>query len=142
MIKSADKVNATVVLDRAQYIGEGLRQLSVAEHYRPLKGPIYTDTVKEIEEILEDMCSKKIFSAKQKEYLTGEGPPRPRRFYLLPKIHKEPKKWSIPFEVPPGRPIVSNCNSETYFTAEYIEHFLNPLSTRHPSYLKDTYDFI
>lgn len=46
------------------------------------------------------------------------------------------------FEVPPGRPIVSDCNSETYFTAEYVEHFLNPLSTRHPSYLKDTYDFI
>lgn len=51
IIKPADKGNATVILDRAQYLGEGLRQLSVAEHYRPLEGPIYTDTVKEVEEI-------------------------------------------------------------------------------------------
>lgn len=82
-----------VILDRKQYIGEGLRQLSVMDHYLPL----YTDTVKDIESILEDMLSKKIINAKQKEYLTGLGPPRPRRFYLLPKIHKEPEKWSVPF---------------------------------------------
>ncbi|MGL4283863.1 MAG: reverse transcriptase domain-containing protein, partial [Eubacterium aggregans] len=44
--------------------------------------------------------------------------------------------------MPPGRPIVSDCGSETYATAEYVEHFLNPISTRHPSYIKDTYDFI
>lgn len=37
VIKPADKGNATVILDRAQYLGEGLRQLSVAEHYRPLE---------------------------------------------------------------------------------------------------------
>lgn len=142
VIKPADKGNATVILDRAHYIGEGLRQLSVRDHYHPLEGPVYLETAKEVENILEDMVQKRVINGKQKKYLMGEGPPRPRLFYLLPKIHKEPAKWSIPFVVPPGRPIVSDCNSETYCTAEYIEHFLNPLSTRHPSYLKDTYDFI
>lgn len=61
---------------------------------------------------------------------------------MLPKIHKEPEKWSKPYETPPGRPIVSDCNSETYYTAEYLDFYLNPLSIKHPSYLKDTYDFV
>lgn len=142
VIKPADKGNSTVILDRDQYIYEAKRQLAVSDHYRALEEPIYTETIDEVREILEEMCSKKIINGAQKEYLIGDGPPRPRRFYLLPKIHKEPKNWSIPFQIPPGRPIVSDCNSETYYIAEYLEHFLNPLSIRHPSYLKDTYDFI
>ncbi|PWA28401.1 hypothetical protein CCH79_00015972, partial [Gambusia affinis] len=61
---------------------------------------------------------------------------------FAPKIHKEPEKWSKPHEIHPGRPIVSNCGSETYYTAEFIDHHLHPLSIRHQSYIKDTYDFI
>lgn len=107
-----------------------------------LQEPIYPQTKTIVEEILDEMIEKKILRGAQKEYLLGDSSPRQRRFYLLPKIHKEPHKWSKPGEIPPGRPIVSDCSSETYHTAEYIEHFLNPISTRHPSYLKDTYDFI
>lgn len=68
----------------------------------------------------------------------GDTVPRARLFYMLPKIHKDPAKWSKPHKIPPGRPIVSDCSSETYRTAEYVDHFLNPLSTTHPSYIKDT----
>lgn len=35
-----------------------------------------------------------------------------------------------------------DCDSETYRSAEYIDSFLNPLSLLHPSFIKDTYDFI
>ena len=48
----------------------------------------------------------------------------------------------MPFQVLPGRPIVSDCDSETYNTAEYLDHFLNPLSTKHTSCIKDTCDFV
>lgn len=75
-------------------------------------------------------------------YLIGPIPPRARQFYLLPKIHKTPDTWMVPHEVPPGRPIVSDCGSESFNSAHYIDHFLNPLSQLHESYLKDTYDFI
>jgi len=68
--------------------------------------------------------------------------PRARLFYMLPKIHKDRVKWSKPNEIPPGRPIVSDCSSETYHTAEYLDFFLNPLSTKHASYIKDTYHFV
>lgn len=142
IIKPADKGNAAVILDKAQYIWEGQRQLAVTDHYCALQEPIYPKTRALVEEILNEMVEKKILRGTQREYLLGDSNPRPRRFYLLPKIHKEPQKWSKPGEIPPGRPIVSDCNSETYNTAEYIEHFLNPISMRHPSYLKDTYDFI
>lgn len=142
VIKPADKGNAVVILDRDQYVWEARRQLDVKQHYCPLDGPMYPQTFETVRKILKEMCEKNVIKEKQLEYLLGSGTPRARRFYLLPKIHKEPKDWSLPFNIPPGRPIVSDCNSETYCTAEYIEHFLNPISRLHPTYLKDTHDFI
>lgn len=61
---------------------------------------------------------------------------------MLPKIHKDPAKLNKPHEIPPGRPIVSDCGSETYYTAEFLDYYLNPLSIGHISYIKDTYDFV
>lgn len=39
-------------------------------------------------------------------------------------------------------PIVSDCNSETYYTAKFIDYYLNLLSILHDSYIKDTYNFV
>lgn len=142
VVKPADKGNAVVIMSRNDYIWEGMRQLENTEHYRPLVEPIYPHTQIEVKEILEEMYENKIINSKQKEYLLGPGVPRARRFYLLPKIHKNSKGWSIPDKIPPGRPIVSDCNSETYNIAEFIEYHLNSISQKHNSYLKDTYDFI
>ena len=44
--------------------------------------------------------------------------------------------------MPEGRPIVSDCGSESYRVSDYINYFLRPISTRHRSYTKDTYDFV
>lgn len=87
-----------------------------------------------------------MINAKPKTYLTGQVKQRARRFYLLPKVHKEPGKWepgkwSRPHEIPPGRTFVSDRRAyETYFTTEYLDHYLNPLQ-KASSYGKDTYDF-
>ena len=62
--------------------------------------------------------------------------------YLLPKIHKNRKVWPGQGKVPPGGPIIADCGSESYASAEYIDHFLTPLAKQHKSYLKDTNDFI
>ena len=61
---------------------------------------------------------------------------------MLPKIHKDPSKWPVPNRIPPGRPIVSNCSSEGYPLTEILDHFMQKVATTHPSYLKDTWDFI
>lgn len=129
-------------MDRFQYLWEGNKQLADREYYRRLKQPIFPRTIKMVVKIMDQLYERKYITFKQRNYLIGQNKPRPRRFYLLPKIHKKPEEWSLPFEIPPGRPIVSDCDSETYYTAEYIEYFLNPLSTKHLSYIKDTYDFI
>lgn len=142
VIKPADKGSAVVILSREQYIFEAMRQLEDTHYYRKLDSPIYLHTVPMVQHVVDRLYSKKLINARQKQYLRGEVEPRIRRFYILPKIHKDPDKWTIPFKIPAGRPIVSDCGSETYATAEYIDHFLNPLSTKHPSYIKDTYHFI
>lgn len=50
--------------------------------------------------------------------------------------------WTVPNMITPGRPIVSDCDSTTYNIARYIDHYLSPLSSLHPSYIKDTYHFL
>lgn len=140
--KKEKRRKSVVILDREQYVWEGESQLCVSEHYKRLKEPIYLHTMDEVKKILDQMVDKEFISGAQRDYLMGSGMPRPRRFYLLPKIHKQPETWSKPFEIPPGRPIVSDCNSKTYHTAELIEFYLNPISQKHPSYLRDSYDFI
>lgn len=142
VIKPADKGSAVVILGREQYITEANRQLTDNTYYRKLKEPIYLKTIPEVNQILEELKTQKFITGKQRQYLKGDTQPRARKFYILPKIHKDPEKWTVPFEIPPGRPIVSDCSSETYRTAEFIEYFLNPLSMKHSSYIKDTYHFI
>jgi hypothetical protein len=64
------------------------------------------------------------------EYLTPEDP-KPGRFYLLPKIHKENN---------PGRPtcIVSANGHPTEKISEFIDLHLWPFVENLPSHIKDT----
>lgn len=142
VIKPADKGSAIVIMDRKDYVQEARRQLENQTYYQPLHKPIYPDTAIRIQQLLNQLSSTKHITPSQLLYLKGQSPPRPRYFYLLPKIHKTPDTWTIPDRIPPGRPIVSDCGSESYGSAELINHFLNPLSNRHASYVKDTNDFV
>lgn len=142
VIKPADKGSAIVIMNREQYCKEVYRQLKDEKYYKKLDSPIYMQTIPLVADILDSLMRKKYITHKQRKYLGGSIPPRERRFYILPKIHKEPAKWSWPYQIPPGRPIVSDCGSETYHTAEYIDRFLTPLSIKHASYVKDTYHFL
>lgn len=60
---------------------------------------------------------------------------------MLLKVHKPRDKWPSTF-MPPARPIVSDCGSESCRVAEFIDFYLNLLSTKHLSYVKDTCDFL
>ncbi|PJE77741.1 hypothetical protein CI610_03331 [invertebrate metagenome] len=142
VIKKADKGSATVILDRADYIWEVERQLNNPKHYRQLDSPIYPKTSAELSNIIHRLGRSKHLTPKQVTYLNPKENPKPRHVYILPKIHKAPGQWSDPYKIPPGRPIISDVESESYRIAEYIDHFLAPLSMKHPAYLKDTNDFI
>ena len=142
VIKQADKGSSVVIMSREQYIFEVERQLNDSVYYQKLDKPIFTETMPMVEKILAQLKDKKFITKKQYQYLRGDGRPRERRFYILPKIHKDPATWTVPHEIPAGRPIVSDCSSETYGTAEFLDYHLNPLSTKHAAYVKDTYHFI
>lgn len=141
IIKPADKGGATVILDKHNYILEALRQLSDPKYYIQLEQPIYHENVSKINEILKEMKNLGFISEKEFDFLSP-AQYKERTFYLLPKIHKPPQKWTIPNKMPQGRPIVSDVGSETYNISQYIDSFLNPLAQNHPSYIKNTYDFL
>lgn len=141
VIKPADKGSASVIMDKQNYINEGLRQLNDNRYYKKIEQPIYPETSLKVIEILYDLLRQKIITEKQFQYLKPPEEPRPRQFYMLPKIHKPIEKWPVP-NMPPGRPIISDCSSESYTVSEYIDHFLQPLASKHDSYLKDTTDFL
>ena len=142
IIKPADKGSATVIMDKDNYIAEGHRQLNDGNHYMKLRTPLYPETADKISEILNDLYKKHFISDKELNYLKPPIVPRPRQMYLLPKIHKDLKKWTIPGQMPPGRPIISDCESESYAVSEYIDYFLQNLACKHNSYVKDTPDFL
>ena len=142
VIKPADKGAMIVIMNKIKYCQEVYRQLNNEIYYKKLEAPIYKETIPMVKKILDKLEQGKIINKKQNMYLRGNVEPRERIFYILPKIHKDPSKWTVPFEIPPGRPIVSDCDSETYYTAEFIDYYLTPISMRHASYIKDTIHFL
>src|SRR4029434_1887476 len=138
----ADKGPKIVILDTHQYLIEANRQLNNIQHYRPISQSTQPSAQSQIRHHLSTLYHQGYITHKQNIFLSGPDNPCPRQFYLLPKIHKPPETWTIPFVVPPGRPIFSDCNSSTYNISIYVDAHLNSISTKHPSYLKDTYHFL
>uniref|UniRef100_A0A8C5CWT2 Uncharacterized protein n=1 Tax=Gadus morhua TaxID=8049 RepID=A0A8C5CWT2_GADMO len=103
IIKPADKGGQIVIQDRTNYILEATRQLNDPVYYRPLTDPMYLETQTMVRLLIDQMRKKHLISAKQAHYLYGPDLPRARLFYLLPKIHKPPENWTVPF---PGRPVL------------------------------------
>lgn len=143
IIKPADKGGQIVLQDCSDYLFEANRQLSYLNYYQPLQQSLQPET----QNIIRTIIKKKLYDQNyinrtQLTNLFGPNDPSPRLFYLLPKIHKAPQSWTVPYKIPLGRPIVSDCGSDSYWIAKYIDHFINPLAKLHPSYIKDTYDFV
>lgn len=142
VLRKADKGTATVVMEKDDYIREVNRQLADRRAYKKLDEPIHPLIRPRLFKILNKLHSEGFIDNKQRAYLLPPKHPRARHLYTLPKIHKDPASWTVPFKIPPGRPIVSDCSSDTYNISEYIDHYLAPLATKHAAYLKDTYHFI
>ena len=124
VIKPADKGSATVLMNRLDYINEAERQLNNSKYYIKRTEPLCHNNVKKIHNVLLDMLNKGFISKDQLNYLSGPSDYRPRIFYLLPKIHKKQSIWPNK-NMPEGRPIVSDVNSETYRISELIDLAVN-----------------
>ena len=134
VIKPADKGGAMVILNREDYVREGLRQLSDINFYcktdTDLSNKHHTEIKNKIDEMLENeeidrSCADYLCNP---EFRTSE-------FYMLPKIHKR-------LENPPGRPIVSGNGCPTERISQFVDYFLKPIVQNTTSYIKDTTHFL
>lgn len=141
VIKPADKGSAVVVMTKSSYIREAMRQLNNPRFYKKLDTPVFPSNIPKINQILTNMYRDGYIDKKQLDFLSASDADRARRFYLLPKIHKPREKWPHP-DMPDGRPIVSDSASESCRVSQYLDSHIRPISILHPSYIKDTYDFV
>jgi len=141
VIKPFDKGGGTVIINKVDYIKEAMRQLEDTKYYKKIPHTLTTSTTTAIRKILGEMLDSNFINKKQFEFLTGPKERKTRTFYLLPKVHKPKHKWPSP-RMPEGRPIVSDVNSESYRVANFIESFLKNLANKHPSYIKNSYEFV
>jgi len=141
MIKPADKGSTTVLIDRQEYIKEAKRQLNNSKYYTRISEPINKYNVQKIKDNLISMLNNKYITKDQFDYLNGPKEFSPRTFYLLPKILKKKSQWPSP-SMPEGRPIVSDVNSESYRVSELIDYYINPLSLKHRSYIKNSFELV
>ena len=141
IIKPADKGSSLLILNTEDYSREAHRQLSNQLHYRPLQGPISHKDHEVINTILTSLHHSKYLTKKELDFIKPDEDARPRLIYFLPKIHKDPSSWPL-HHIPPGRPIVSDVGSNNYNLSKIIDHYLEPFSKIHPSFIKDTPDFL
>lgn len=141
IIRSADKGGSIVIMDAFLYNRECYRQLNDLKYYRPIPDTVSVSNSSKINEVIYRLRDKGLISNKQFGFLLCDTSPRLRNFYLLPKVHKEKSKWTH-FRMPPGRPIVTCCNTEFDKIGKFIDYFLQPLSMIGGAYTKDTYHFV
>ncbi|KAF3841474.1 hypothetical protein F7725_007336, partial [Dissostichus mawsoni] len=71
-------------------------------------------------------------------YLFGPDNARTRLFYLLPKIHKDPSTWTIPYEVPPVDPSFRIVTAHPITSPSTLHHTLKgnfqTLQSQHPHF--------
>ena len=134
VIKQADKGGAVVIMNRTDYIKEGLRQLSDDKFYIETPSDLTSTHYNAIEKKAKDMLNNEEIDISCYDYLI-KTPVRTAQFYMLPKIHKNKC-------TPPGRPIVSGNGCPTERISEFVDYFLQPGVKKISSYIQDTTDFL
>jgi len=134
-ILPADKGGKWVVMPTAKYVIEAEKQLADQRQYKEVFEDVDKATKQRLTALLRHLRANNFVSVKEFRALLPPALYQPRRFYLLPKVHKD--QWPDE-EMPPGRPIVSDVNSVSRPCAAFVEHFLSPIVQASPSYLRDS----
>ena len=127
LIKPADKVGNIIIMNKQDYLQEGLKQLSNSNHYETLED-LTQEYNNQIYQVLQQAANLNIIDDKTMKTLCNKSPRTPN-CYVLPKIH-EPNN--------PGRPIVNGIGSITGKISAYVDQQIRHLVPRVPRYLKDT----
>ena len=128
VMKPADKGGNIVIINKEDYIQEGLRQLSDSNHYEILEEDPTHNYNNQIHQVLQQAANLNIIDDKMRKILYNKALRTPK-FYMLSKIHKLNN---------PGRPIVNGIGSITEKISAHVDQEIRHLVPSIPSYLKDT----
>ena len=152
VIRKADKNSTLCILNKENYINEGLRQLNNNIHYEEITQPKTTEIVKKVSEMINTLHMEKKIDDITKRYIKADiDNNNLGKFFLLPKLHKIDNKIIQEIETNytlrkdfliPGRPIVSLCGTPLHNLGHFIDYILLPFVKKQDTYLKDTTDFI
>ena len=134
MINKANKGSTVVVLNKKDYIEEGLKHLDSPYVYKQLK----SDTTPFIRSFIMRFLGNVTFNKWLPHNFVTFCTPRKTtehasQLYFLKKIHKNPMGI---------RPIVSSVNNVTENISSFVDFWLQPLVKQLPSFIKDTQDFV
>ena len=138
-ILPADKGGKWVIVPSKKYEQEAYRQLSDTSRYRETVNDVDRATKQRLTVLLQHLRNAAFISPREFRALLPPEKYKPRRFFLLPKVHKS--EWPDE-EMPPGRPIVSDVDSVSRPCASFLEHFLAPIAQSAPSYLRDSHHLL
>ncbi len=133
-IVPADKGNATVVLNRMDYIKKMNNILSDDLHFAKLGTKNPTEArAKKLKKFLFTLKANKTLDDTFCTFLSPSDPRTPQMYGLV-KVHKPNKNY-------PCRPIVSAVNAFNYNLGKFLVWIITPYLTSHKSYIKDAADF-
>ena len=146
VMKKPDKSQGIVICDRQDYIEFGLRQLSKQEYYQPILGSLAPHKARRLSQIVKEVMEvgdvRKPVGAWLTEGCTNF---KERKVYFLMKVHKPQSAWwqsSSGRLLPPGRPIISNVQTELSNAAKFVDFWLLPSQLELGALVRDSYDFI
>ena len=137
-------------MDKSQYVSEGIRQLG-SKHYVEICKPDLFTLNNAVQNKVTHMYEKGTLDKDTYKFLSTDTTSfQFGRLYLLPKIHKIEESILNSLsnglcslrQLPPGRPIISQCSTPTYNIGTYCDHFLIPIVRNQSTYIRDTTDFI
>ncbi len=135
IITPADKGGMWTVIPSSSYEREAFRQLADSNFYALIDHDLTLSTRQRLNTLLSLLRDRHFLSSRETRALEPPKEPKHRRFYLLPKIHKN--DWPEQ-DMPPGRPIISDVGSVSRKCASLVEFFLAPLARRAPSFVRDS----
>ena len=135
ILKPADKGSSWILLDRTDYIKEADRQLAQPCYSLIDDNSVILENHNTLITLIKTL--HKSIPSRTFNKILPDNIGRDRNLYLLPKIHKKSEDWPLS-GIPPGRPIISDCSSDSEAVTALIDAFLQPLVLRTESYLQDT----
>ncbi|XP_028394526.1 uncharacterized protein LOC114518725 [Dendronephthya gigantea] len=130
-ILKADKGNATVLLNRAEYESK-IHALLETPTYKELKRDPTANIERKVCSKLSELRKSGILSQNLHDYLRPSCSVCPK-FYGLPKIHKS----GVPL-----RPIVASQGSPTYNLAKYLARILKPVVGQTEHHVVNSKEFV